>query len=166
MTVVSLNPEVDPDIPALLGASAALAISGMPFDRARSVPRRSATRTATTFSTRPRRRSQESELDLVVAGTADAVLMVESEAKIACPKTSCSAPSCTATSRCRLRSTRSTSWRPKSASQAGTGKRRKADEELAAASGRENWRSPGLPMPTRSATRSNARPPSAAKRRS
>ena len=30
-TVVSLNPDVDPDIPALIGASAALAISGMPF---------------------------------------------------------------------------------------------------------------------------------------
>jgi polyribonucleotide nucleotidyltransferase len=30
-TVISLNPDVDPDIPALIGASAALAISGMPF---------------------------------------------------------------------------------------------------------------------------------------
>jgi polyribonucleotide nucleotidyltransferase len=30
-TVMSLNPDVDPDIPALIGASAALAISGMPF---------------------------------------------------------------------------------------------------------------------------------------
>jgi polyribonucleotide nucleotidyltransferase len=46
-TVMSLNPEIDGDIPALIGASAALALS------ARSAPPRSATSTASTSSTRP-----------------------------------------------------------------------------------------------------------------
>ena len=77
--VISLNPEVNPDIPALIGASAALAISGMPFQGPIAAARvgyvdgdyvlnPSKTQLAT------------SQLDLVVAGTADAVLMVESEA--------------------------------------------------------------------------------------
>ena len=78
-TVVSVNPEVDPDIPSLLGASAALAISGMPFKGPIGAARVGYANgqyilnpTATQLS--------ESDLDLVVAGTANAVLMVESEA--------------------------------------------------------------------------------------
>ena len=46
-TVLSVDPEIDPDIPALLGASAALALSGIPFS-APSAPRASAGRTAST----------------------------------------------------------------------------------------------------------------------
>jgi polyribonucleotide nucleotidyltransferase len=77
--VISLDPEVDPDIPALLGASAALSISGMPF--AGPV---GATRIGykngeyvlnPSFSA-----LDDSELELVVAGTSSSVLMVESEA--------------------------------------------------------------------------------------
>jgi polyribonucleotide nucleotidyltransferase len=79
-TVVSLNPDVDPDIPALLGASAALAISGMPFAGpigAAKVGYRDGN-----YILNPGVEAlAESQLELVVAGTADAVLMVESEAK-------------------------------------------------------------------------------------
>jgi polyribonucleotide nucleotidyltransferase len=77
--VLSVNSEVDPDIASLLGASAALAISGMPFlgpigaarvgyIEGKYVLNPTATQLA------------ESKLDLVVAGTTEGVLMVESEA--------------------------------------------------------------------------------------
>ncbi len=78
-TVVSLNPEVDPDIPALIGASAAVALSGVPFagpvGAARVGYRDGEYLLNPTVS-----ELAESELDLVVAGTANAVIMVESEA--------------------------------------------------------------------------------------
>lgn len=80
-TVMSVNPEVDPDIPALLGASAALSLSGMPFSGPLGAARVGyvdgnyvLNPTATQLET--------SQLDLVVAGTSDAVLMVESEAEV------------------------------------------------------------------------------------
>jgi polyribonucleotide nucleotidyltransferase len=80
-TVVSLNPDVDPDIPALIGASAALAISGMPF--AGPIGAAKVGYKDGNYMLNPGLAAlQESELDLVVAGTADAVLMVESEAKM------------------------------------------------------------------------------------
>lgn len=79
-TVISLNPDVDPDVPALLGASAALALSGMPFAGpigAAKVGYRDGN-----YLLNPGLEAlQESDLELVVAGTANAVLMVESEAK-------------------------------------------------------------------------------------
>ena len=77
--VLSVNPEVDPDIPALIGASAALAISGLPFSgpvgaaRVAYIDSRYVLNPTKTQLT-------ESKLDLVVAGTEQAVLMVESEA--------------------------------------------------------------------------------------
>ncbi len=78
-TVMSLNPEVSPDIPALIGASAALAISGIPFNGpigAARVGYRNGE-----FILNPSIQELESSaLDLVVAGTASSVLMVESEA--------------------------------------------------------------------------------------
>ena len=78
-TVVSLNPDVDPDIPALLGASAALAISGMPF--AGPVGAAKVGYANGEYILNPGREAlHDSALDLVVAGTKDAVLMVESEA--------------------------------------------------------------------------------------
>ena len=78
-TVMSLDPEIPGDIPALVGASAALACSGIPFAGPIGAARvgyvdgeyvLNPTRTAL----------QDSALDLVVAGTSQAVLMVESEA--------------------------------------------------------------------------------------
>ncbi len=79
-TVMSVNPEVDPDVPSIIGASAALALSGIPFDgpigAARVGYRDGRYLLNPTLS-----QLEESQLDLVVAGTAEAVLMVESEAK-------------------------------------------------------------------------------------
>jgi len=78
-TVISLNPDVDPDIPALIGASAALAISGMPF--AGPIGAARVGYKDGEYLLNPGRAAvEESDLDLVVAGTKDAVLMVESEA--------------------------------------------------------------------------------------
>ena len=80
LTVLSLNPEIDPDIPAMIGASAALAISGVPFNGPIGACRVGyvggeyvLNPTATQLA--------ESALNLVVAGTQAAVLMVESEAQ-------------------------------------------------------------------------------------
>jgi len=85
-TVISMNSEVDPDIPALIGASAALSISGIPFDgpigACRVGYRDGQFLLNPTFSD-----LETSQLDLVVAGTEDAVLMVESEAKVLPEKT-------------------------------------------------------------------------------
>ena len=80
-TVVSLNPDVDPDIPALIGASAALAISGMPF--AGPIGAAKVGYKNGSYILNPGVAAvADSDLELVVAGTADAVLMVESEANI------------------------------------------------------------------------------------
>jgi len=78
-TVISLNPEVNPDIPALIGASAALAISGMPFQGPIGAARVGYIDGAYVLNP-TKTELATSKLDLVVAGTADAVLMVESEA--------------------------------------------------------------------------------------
>ena len=80
-TVLSLDPEIDPDIPALIGASAALAVSGLPFDGPVGAARVGYVRGE--FVLNPTfRQTAMSDLDLVVAGTKNAVLMVESEAKV------------------------------------------------------------------------------------
>jgi len=78
-TVVSLNPDVDPDIPALIGASAALAISGMPFAGPIAAARVGYNNGKYLLNPGVAALA-ESDLDLVVAGTENAVLMVESEA--------------------------------------------------------------------------------------
>ncbi|WP_367026567.1 polyribonucleotide nucleotidyltransferase [Methylococcus sp. ANG] len=80
-TVMSLNPDVDPDIPSMLGASAALTLSGLPFKGPIGAARVGFVDGA--YVLNPDSSTMRvSELDLVVAGTANAVLMVESEAKI------------------------------------------------------------------------------------
>jgi len=78
-TVISLNPEVDPEIPALLGASAALAVSGLPFNGPIGAACVGYQDGVYLLNPSPADLI-ESELTLVVAGTAHAVLMVESEA--------------------------------------------------------------------------------------
>ena len=79
-TVMSLNPEIDSDIPAMIGASAALAISGVPFSGPIGAARVGYINgqyvLCPTLS-----QLKDSQLDLVVAGTEAAVLMVESEAQ-------------------------------------------------------------------------------------
>ena len=79
-TVVSLDPAIDPDIPALLGASAAVAISGLPFNGPVGAVRVGYINGQYVLNP-TLTQLKESALDLVVAGTHDAVLMVESEAK-------------------------------------------------------------------------------------
>ncbi len=79
-TVVSLNPEVDTEIPAILGASAALAISGLPFNGPIGAANVGYKDGQYLLNASPEA-LKESDLILVVAGTAQAVLMVESEAK-------------------------------------------------------------------------------------
>lgn len=78
-TVVALDPAIDPDIPAMIGASAALAISGIPFNGPISGAR--VGYIDGNYVLNPSKEQLlTSELDLVVAGTESAVLMVESEA--------------------------------------------------------------------------------------
>jgi len=78
-TVVSLNPNIDPDIPAMIGASAAVSLADVPFNGPIGCCR--VGYIDGEYSLNPSREQlDESELDLVVAGTDTAVLMVESEA--------------------------------------------------------------------------------------
>src|SRR5579883_810472 len=79
-TVLSMNPEIDPDIPAMIGASAAIALSGMPVTSHLAAARVGYVDGNYVLNpTIPQ--LQNSALDMVVAGTENAVLMVESEAK-------------------------------------------------------------------------------------
>ncbi|HJL92475.1 MAG TPA: polyribonucleotide nucleotidyltransferase [Woeseiaceae bacterium] len=80
-TVMSLDPNIDPDIPSLIGASASLSLSGMPFSGPIGGARVGYINNEYVLNP-DKSKLTESELDLVVAGTNDAVLMVESEAKI------------------------------------------------------------------------------------
>jgi len=78
-TVLSLDPQIDADIPAMIGASAALAISGIPFNGPMGAAR--VGYLDGRYVLNPTQKQLEtSDLDLVVAGTEHSVLMVESEA--------------------------------------------------------------------------------------
>ncbi|HHF7367605.1 TPA: polyribonucleotide nucleotidyltransferase [Legionella bozemanae] len=80
VTVLSLNPEVSPDIVAMVASSAALALSGVPFNGPIGAARVGYKEGI--YLLNPSRKDlEQSRLDLVVAGTKDAILMVESEAK-------------------------------------------------------------------------------------
>ena len=80
-TVLSLDPEINADIPSLIGASAALSISGMPF-QGPIAAMRVGYRNGAYLANPSMSALVESDLDLVVAGTRNAVLMVESEANM------------------------------------------------------------------------------------
>ncbi|MEN8108415.1 MAG: polyribonucleotide nucleotidyltransferase [Pseudomonadota bacterium] len=80
LTVISFDPQINPDIPALIGASAAMSISGLPFSGPIGAAR--VGYVDGNYVLNPTADQMEvSRLDLVVAGTESAVLMVESEAK-------------------------------------------------------------------------------------
>jgi len=79
-TLMSLNNQVDPEIPALIGASAAVALSGVPFQGPIAAARIGYIDGEYVLNP-SRTELKVSDLDLVVAGTERAVLMVESEAK-------------------------------------------------------------------------------------
>jgi polyribonucleotide nucleotidyltransferase len=79
-TVLSLDPTIDPDIPSLIGASAAVSLSGIPFSGPIGAAR--VGYKDGQYVLNPTTTEMEgSQLDLVVAGTQGAVMMVESEAK-------------------------------------------------------------------------------------
>jgi polyribonucleotide nucleotidyltransferase len=79
-TVMSVDPEIDPDIPAMIGASAAIALSGIPFNGPIGAAR--VGYVDGQYVLNPTKTELGvSKLDLVIAGTEAAVLMVESEAK-------------------------------------------------------------------------------------
>ena len=80
-TVKSLNPAVSPEIPALLGASAALAVSGLPFNGPIGAARVGYKNGEYLLNPPFTGLNPDSDLDLIVAGTEHAVLMVESEAR-------------------------------------------------------------------------------------
>jgi len=80
-TVVSMSGDIDPEIPAIIGASAALCIAGVPFAGPLGAAR--VGYKDGEYLLNPSKEALEtSDLDLVVAGTHKAVLMVESEAKM------------------------------------------------------------------------------------
>jgi len=79
-TVMSVDTEIDPDIPALIGASAAMSLSGVPFSGPIGAARVGYLDGKYVLNPTASQ-LKESQLDLVVAGTEVAVLMVESEAK-------------------------------------------------------------------------------------
>jgi polyribonucleotide nucleotidyltransferase len=81
VTVVSANPEIPTDIISLIGTSAALAISGIPFNGPLGAARVGYQDNQYVLNTLASEQ-ESSQLDLVVAGTSNAVLMVESEADI------------------------------------------------------------------------------------
>jgi polyribonucleotide nucleotidyltransferase len=80
LTVMSTNPEIDSDIPAMLGAAAAVALSGMPVSSHLAAARVGYVDGNYVLNPTNTQRAT-SQLDMVVAGTENAVLMVESEAK-------------------------------------------------------------------------------------
>ena len=80
-TVMSADKVNDPDIAAMIGTSAALAISGIPFQGPIGAARVGFTEDAGYILNPTYEQLETSELDMVVAGTSDAVLMVESEAQ-------------------------------------------------------------------------------------
>ncbi|GAB3315076.1 polyribonucleotide nucleotidyltransferase [Haliea atlantica] len=80
-TVMSADKHIDPDIPAMLGTSAALAISGIPFNGPIAGARVGFSEAQGYLLNPTYVELTESKLDMVVAGTEHAVLMVESEAK-------------------------------------------------------------------------------------
>ncbi|SDY35612.1 polyribonucleotide nucleotidyltransferase [Allochromatium warmingii] len=80
-TVKSLNPAVNPEVPALIGASAALMLSGVPFNGPIAAARVGYKNGEYMLNPAVIGLGPDSDLDLVVAGTDKAVLMVESEAR-------------------------------------------------------------------------------------
>ncbi|MEN8206370.1 MAG: polyribonucleotide nucleotidyltransferase [Pseudomonadota bacterium] len=80
LTVISYDPQISPDIPALIGASAAMSISGLPFSGPVAAARVGYIDGNHVLNPTTEQ-MEDSQLDLVVSGTESAVLMVESEAK-------------------------------------------------------------------------------------
>ena len=96
--VLSYDGENEPDVLAMIAASAALTLSGVPFMGPIAGARVGYSNEGEYILNPTQTQIAEGKLDLVVAGTQDAVMMVESEAK-ELSKTRCSTPSCSPTAR-------------------------------------------------------------------
>ena len=79
VSTLSIDPEISPDIPAIIGASAAVSISGLPFDVPIGASRIGIIDNNLVLNP-TKKQMENSTLDLVIAGTSDAILMVESGA--------------------------------------------------------------------------------------
>ena len=79
VSTLSIDPEISPDIPAIIGASAAVSISGLPFDVPIAASRIGIIDNNLVLNP-TKKQMENSTLDLVIAGTSDAILMVESGA--------------------------------------------------------------------------------------
>jgi len=79
VSTLSIDPEISPDIPAIIGASAAVSISGLPFDLPIGASRIGIIDNNLVLNP-TKKQMENSTLDLVIAGTSDAILMVESGA--------------------------------------------------------------------------------------
>ena len=79
VSTLSIDPEISPDIPAIIGASAAVSISGLPFDLPIAASRIGIIDNDLALNP-TKSQLENSTLDLVIAGTSDAILMVESGA--------------------------------------------------------------------------------------
>ena len=82
ITIVSIDPNIDTEVLSLIGASAALATSGIPFNGPVGAARVGYINGEYVLNPSNSQLAEDSQLDLVVAGTSEAVLMVESEANI------------------------------------------------------------------------------------
>ncbi|MXZ80834.1 MAG: polyribonucleotide nucleotidyltransferase [Gammaproteobacteria bacterium] len=82
VTVLSLDPEINPDIVSMIGASAALELSGIPFKGPIAAARVGYVNGEYVLNPNNSTTDNQSDLDLVVAGTDSAVLMVESQANV------------------------------------------------------------------------------------
>ena len=129
-TVMSVDPEIDPDIPAMIGASAALALSGIPFDGPIGAARVGYINGQYVLNP-TETELDDSQLNLVVAGTEAAVLMVESEAH-ELPEEVMLGAVVFGHQQMQAAIEPSTSWSRKAASRCGTGSRAAKDEALIA----------------------------------
>ena len=155
--VLSLNPEVQADIAAMIGTSAALAISGIPFNGPIGAARVGYVNGEYVLNP-GQTQLANSQIDLVVAGTEAAVLMVESEADQLSEEIMLGAV-VFGHDRARSPSPPSTNWCAKPASPSGTGRPRPRTSPSSPRSPR--WPKSRCAPPTRSAASRPARRPAA-----
>ena len=131
-TVMSADKDTDPDIPAMIGTSAALAISGCPFNGPIGGARVGFDPAKGYILNPTYAQLADSALDMVVAGTSDAVLMVESQAK-ELSKIKCSVRYCLRIKKCKRLSRRLMSWSKRPVSRAWEWQAAPVDADLQAA---------------------------------
>ena len=150
-SVMSVNPDISPDIPAMIGASAAIALSGVPFNGPIGAARVGYKNGAYLLNPSDKE-LQTSDLDLVVAGTEGAVLMVESQAN-ELPEDVMLGAVMYGHEQMQV----VINWPPKRANPPGTGNLRLLTKRSSPKYA--NWRTTNSSRPTKSPTNKNARLP-------